>query len=428
MNFRKEQIIIFGAILFIVIAIVLVFYYGRRPTPPPPIKLTIWGFEPKSNFEPLINDYKSLRPNVTINYEKINQSNYREKILEGLSSGSGPDIFLIQSKTLLKDISKLYPVQNNQFNLAQLKSLFPQVVEDDFVNNGNIYALPLSIDSLALFYNVDYFNKAGLVYPPKTWDEFATYVQKLKILDSNGQIIQAGAAFGASEKNISYAPDILKLLLKQAGNKIFDSEGRADFGLKGQNQTGPKILDFYSSFADPETENYTWPRSFDSSINSFANGKVAMIFAYQKDIDEILSRNPYLNFKIASFPQFKDAQINYAYSNYWALAVSRQSKNPAWAWDFIIYSTTNDNLSSKYLLASKKPPASLSQISKYLSDPNLNVFASQALISRSWQEPDMDKIREIFNNIIDSILNRKFDSSEAMRLAEEQVNQINKNY
>jgi ABC-type glycerol-3-phosphate transport system substrate-binding protein len=428
MNLKREQVIILGAIFFIIVVVVLVFYYGKKPAPPPPVKLTIWGFEPRSNFEPLINAYKTLRPNVTINYEQIDESNYREKVLDGLSSGSGPDIFFIQSKLLLKDISRLYPVQASQFTLAQLRSLFPQVVEDDFVNNGNIYALPLSIDSLALFYNVDYFNKAGLVYPPKTWDDFAVYAQKLKILDSNGQIIQAGAAFGASEKNLFYATDILKLLLKQSGSFIFNSNGQADFGSRGENAIGPKVLNFYSSFANPETQNYTWPRDFDNSINSFASGKVAMIFAYQKDINQILSKNPYLNFKIALVPQFKDSQINYAYSNYWALTVSRQSKNPAWAWDFIIYATTYDSLTSEYLLVSKKPPASRSQISKYLSDPDLNIFASEALLSRSWQEPDLDKIREIFNNIIDGVLTHKFDFSEAIQLAEERANQINRNY
>ncbi|MGC8775731.1 MAG: extracellular solute-binding protein [Minisyncoccia bacterium] len=425
MNFSKRQIIIFGGIAFLIIIVVLIFVFGQRPAPPPEVKLTIWGIEPKTNFDPLISAYKALRPNVKIEYQQLEENNYRQKVLDALASGSGPDIFMIQNKTLLKDIYKIYPALSTQFNLAQLRQFFPQVVEDDFVYNNNIYALPLYIDSLALFYNNDYFNKAGLVYPPATWDDFALYAQKLKVLNLNNEIVQAGAAMGSSEKNIFYATDILKLLLKQSGYFLFDVVKGVDFGSKSN---GEKVLNFYSSFANPQTSNYTWPRNFEDSISAFSSSKVAMIFAYQKDISQILNKNPYLNFSIAPVPQIKDSNISYAYANYWALTVSAQSKNPTWAWDFIIYSATNNNSVSAYLTASGKPPALRSEISKYLSDPNLKTFASQALISRSWQEPDMDKIREIFNNVIDGVLNNKFSAFEGIKLAEEQAGQIMRNY
>lgn len=426
MNISRNQIII-GFIVLIVIVSALIFYFGRRPAPPPQINLTIWGIDSRNDFEQLISKYIALRPNVKIIYEQIDENNYSQKILEGLASGYGPDIFMIKSKSLLKDISKLSPVLNTQFNLSQLRAIFPQVVEDDFVYDGQIYALPLFIDSLALFYNQDYFNKTQIIYPPKTWDDFINYSQKLKVLDLNESIIQAGVALGRSEKSVLYATDILKLLMKQAGISIFNNK-EYDFGQRGKDALGSKILDFYLSFADPQSSNYTWPSNFENSLDAFSNGKTAMIFAYQKDIKKILEKNPYLNFRIAPVPQFKDSKINYAYADYWALAVSKKSKAPAWAWDFIIYATTNDTINSSYLSQTKKPPAIKSQISKYLSDSDLGVFVSQALISRSWQEPNMEKVNQILNNIIDDVLSRKFNSSEAIRLAEEQANQLLRNY
>lgn len=426
MNISRNQIVI-GFIVLIIIVSALIFYFGRRPAPPPQIKLTIWGIEPRNDFEQLIRNYIALRPNVQIIYEQVDENNYSQKILEGLASEYGPDIFMIKSKSLFKDISKLSPVLNTQFNLSQLRSIFPQVVEDDFVYDGQIYALPLSIDSLALFYNQDYFNKAQIIYPPKTWDDFVNYVQKLKVLDLNESIIQAGVALGRNERSILHATDILKLLMKQAGISIFNNK-EYDFGQRGKYALGSKILDFYLSFADPQNSNYTWPANFENSLDAFASGKVAMIFAYQKDVKSILEKNPYLNFRIAPVPQFKDSKINYAYADYWGLAVSKKSRVSAWAWDFVIYATTNDTINSSYLLQTKKPPATKSQISKYLSDPDLGVFTSQTLISRSWQEPNMEKVNQILNNIINDVLSHKFNSSEAIRLAEEQANQLVRNY
>jgi len=77
---------------------------------------------------------------------------------------------------------------------------------------------------------------------------------------------------------------------------------------------------------------------------------------------------------------------------------------------------------------SGKPPALRSLIAKTLSDANLGVFSSQALIARSWQEINSAKINEILNNIIDGVISGKFDTQYAIKFAEEQASQIIINY
>lgn len=422
MNLSSRQIILIGGGVLFLIIIVLIFSFGSKPPPPPKVTLTIWGMEPKSNFSPLIDAYKAARPNVTINYVEFDENNYRQKVLDALASASGPDIFMIKSKSLLRDLYKLYPAPQTQINLVTLRSLFPQVVEDDFVYQNNIYALPLYIDSLALFYNQDYFNSKQIIGPPANWDEFVGVSSRLKVLDSSFNIISAGAAFGFSERNVFYAPHILKLLMKQLNIPVFDKSGYANFSAR--DEKGAEVLSFYTSFTNPKTSNYVWPRDFENSIDAFARGKVAMIFAYHKDISKILNKNPYLNFKIAQAPQVKDSQVNYSYADYWALAVSRQSQNPTWAWDFIIYVTSNPQVAENYINTTQKPPALKSLIAKYINDPNLGVFAGQALSARSWPELDMEKTNEILNDIIEGVVFGKFSSSQGIKLAEEQINQI----
>jgi ABC-type glycerol-3-phosphate transport system substrate-binding protein len=426
MKLQKNQIIFIGIVLFLILLFVLIFSFGKKEPIPPKVNLVIWGIEPQKNFEVLINAYKAIRPNVEVAYRQIPLENYKKELLNALASQSGPDILMIQSKKLLEDIDKLYPVDNTQFNLNQLRNLFPQVVEDDFFYDNKIYALPLYIDTLALFYNQDYFNKAKIVNSPKNWEEFADYSNKLKVLDANSsQIIQAGSAMGADENSIAYAPDILKLLLKQYGVQVFNKNGYADLGI---NSNGGDVLNFYTSFANPQTANYTWPRNFGNSIDEFSSQKAAMIFAYNKDIQIIKNKNPFLNFKIAETPQVKNSQINYSYSNYWGLAVSKQSKNSAWAWDFIINTLANYNVMQGYVDVSLNPPALKYLINQKLNDPNLSVFAYQALIARSWQEKNMEKINQIFNNIILGVNAGKYNVRDAIRLAQEQINQALRGY
>ena len=425
MAIGQRQIIIIGGAIVFIILLVIIFSSGSQPPAPPKLTLTVWGIEPKANFEPLIQAYKSIRPNVDVKYEELNSLNYNQKILDALASGQGPDIFLIRSKDLILNVSKIYPVPQTQFTLAQLRNLFPQVVEDDFVYQNNIYALPLYIDTLALFYNQDHFSRSQIVFPPKTWDEFLEDAQKLKILDTSGKILNAGAAFGSSEKNVNYATSILKILMKQVGIKIISEYGQFDFGGRSN---GADVLNFYTSFSNTQSSNYVWPKDFPNSFDAFSSGNVAMIFAYQSDILKIKNKAPYLNFRIAPMPQAKDSKINYAYADYWGLTVSRQSKNPTWAWDFIINITINESLAKSYMDLSGKPPALRSLIAKTLSDANLGVFSSQALIARSWQEINSAKINEILNNIIDGVISGKFDTQYAIKFAEEQASQIIINY
>lgn len=49
------------------------------------------------------------------------EQNYQEQLLNALSSGNGPDIFMIKNKTLIDNVNKIYPVSSTQFNLNQLR-------------------------------------------------------------------------------------------------------------------------------------------------------------------------------------------------------------------------------------------------------------------------------------------------------------------
>ena len=53
----------------------------------------------------------------------------------------------------------------------KIRDIFPDVVYSDVVKDNLIYGLPLSIDTLALFYNREHLNSAGIVAPPTTWQE-----------------------------------------------------------------------------------------------------------------------------------------------------------------------------------------------------------------------------------------------------------------
>ena len=126
---------------------------------------------------------------------------------------------------------------------------------------------------------------------------------------------------------------------------------------------------------------------------------------------------------VSFLPQLNpEKPVNFA--DYWGLTVSESSKNAAYGWDFIVYSLADQKTAEKYLGVSKRPPALRTLIKKIANDPDLGVFARQALTARSWPQPDNNKVKQIFSNMIESVLTAKLSRREALQKAENELNEL----
>jgi multiple sugar transport system substrate-binding protein len=400
---------------------------GNRDTAPQASgTLKIWKpFADSGTMQELIEAYRAARPNVQIEYTKKNIENYEADLINALASGEGPDIFSINNSWLPKYLDKTIPAPDNVFTLKTYRDTFVDVVAQDFTKDNKIYGTAMSVDSLALYYNKDLLGTAGIVAPPKTWDELADQVRRLTRQDQTGYFTRSGVAMGTNS-NVNRASDIVYLLMLQHGATPWSPDGLAPlFGRsirKDGNTINPAVeaLEFYTSFANPNSANYTWNERSDYSIDAFANGRAAMLYSYSYARDLILAKSPNLNFDIAPVPQenLDDAAVNYA--NYFGEVVNKQSKNSALAWDFLRFITSKDAL-DKYYATTKQASSRKDLIEKQIQDPDLGVFAHANLTAKSFYKPDQAKLDGIFANMIDNVVLRGMRPSEAVSQAEGQA-------
>lgn len=414
-----------GVILVLVLIVVIAL--NIRPSPKAQsAMLTVWGTEDPLLFQSITQAYGKYRAGIKINYQRVNSSDYAGTVLNALASGQGPDIFFIGNRDLAKFRNIMTPASSTQFSTAQLQSNFPSVVGQDFVYQKQVYALPLYMDTLALIYNKQIFNQAGIPLPPATWNELLTDVTKLRSLNPNGQILKAAAALGGSLNSVDAAPDILSLLMLQNGAQMTDySNTTATFGIgSGNTNPGLAAFNFYLQFANAGSPYYTWNDDEPPALDSFAGGNVAMVFGYHSALAQIKNKSPFLNYAVAPVPQPAGAPYRIDYASYMGLGVSKQSKAPQWAWDFIIYMTTSPANETSYLAATNRPPALLSLVQNDLNDPEYGVFARQALTATSWYEADASKIDNVFSQAILSVLEGSATSDASFRQAQDAVSQI----
>ncbi|MBI3089004.1 MAG: extracellular solute-binding protein [Candidatus Colwellbacteria bacterium] len=395
MTFTKQQLIFLGAAgVIIIVFLVILFAGGRKSTEK--INLTVWGIDDGSAWDYPIFSYQKLHPNVRIKYTELKPETYEEDLINALAAGKGPDIFMLNNRWLVKHADKITPLPAEKMSANAFKGLFPQVAEYDLLSNeGQIYGLPLSVDTLALFYNQDIFDRSGVALPPKTWDEFLAVIPKVRKVDTSGNLTLSAAALGGQSENIENAADVLALLMLQTGALTPDKYPSETVDSKA----GENALDFYIRFANPQSQSYAWNNSFAPSFDSFAEGKTAIVFAYASNIPEIKAKNPFLKFAVVPAPQANpDEPVNA--THYWALTVSNKAGNPETAWDFIIFATTDKDAATSYITSTARPPALSFLINDYLNNADLGVFARQALTARSFYQADDTAVRELFDKAI----------------------------
>jgi multiple sugar transport system substrate-binding protein len=411
---QKQILLIGGAFVVVVGLVVAVFFLGGRKVAPPEVKLTVWGTEPASAFRTLFEDYHRRVPNVTVSYTQLPITNYEQAILESLAAGQGPDIFQIRNRDLLPNLNKLAPAPPAFMSLTQVRALFPTVVEDDFVWNGAVYALPLSIDTLALFYNRDHFDAAAIVSPPATWEAFVENVRTLRKLGAEGKVVRAGAALGGSARTVEEASDIVQLLMLQNG---------ASPQAPASTPAAVAAFNFYLQFANAGSNAYTWHDAMVPAREAFAVGNAAMLVNYRASLADLARKNPFLRIGVAPVPQTHNSQP-VSFARYQGFAVSKWSRWAGdWAWRFVADVTTTPELVGVYLASgvlpgqAGAPPALRAFIAGRLEDPELGTFAKQALTARSWQAPGDARVRAAFDAAIQNVLTGRTDSHTALQRA-----------
>lgn len=406
-----------------------------------PVVLNYWRvFDDEDAFRDIIKAYETLHPNVSINYRRLRAEEYEAELIRAFAEGRGPDIFSVHNTKIGEMQSLMQPmppavtvsyletvgtirketvyVERQQPTLSQkaLKQQFVDVVTSDVLRaykpsaeaevQNRIYGLPLAVDTMILFYNKDLLNAAGIAEPPATWEAFQDAVTKLTVIDADGNITQSGAALGTTD-NVERSADLISLLMLQNGTIMTNGNsitfGEVPDGTPEGLFPAVDAVRFYTDFANPTKEVYAWNDTFSGSFEAFANGQTAFFFGYSYHQPFISAAAPKLNYAITKIPQIAGGrQVNYA--NYWVEGVAKNSGSSDYAWDFVQFATSADQV-GKYLTIARKTTGLRGLINTQLNDESLGPSAEQVLTAESWYRGrDADAMEKALNDFADNVL------------------------
>ncbi len=375
------------------------------------------------------DDYQKLYPQVTINIRQIRYEEYDKLFTNALADDVAPDIISTHVRSLKKYQNRLSPMPakvkvahsevRGQYakesvivseekplpTVDTIKKNYVTGVAEDAILGGQVYGLPLSYDSMALYYNKTLLDQAGIATPPTTWDELVTAVKQSTKYDINNKIIQSGIALGTG-KNIDNAADILALLIMQKGfDMVRGSTATFAQAIENNFASHPTVqsLNFYTDFARADREVYSWNKDLGTAFESFVRNKSVFYFGYAYDYARIKARNPQMSLETIPIPQLDTSKpVNIA--NYWIESVVKKSKDKDYAWDFIRFMTLPNNIKT-YSEAAKIPSPLREHVGIQNKTPGLATFSNQSLTAHNWYRGrEWETAKDALQEMIDSYL------------------------
>jgi multiple sugar transport system substrate-binding protein len=150
----------------------------------------MWQTPEQAGYQKSINVFEKAHPNIHVTLESFAYNDYQPKLTTEFSSGGGPDVFWVNTPMIaswLKDgvMEKLTSkIASANIDLGQYLSTL--VTLHKF--NGDLYGLPKDWDTIAYFYNADYFAQHHITVPSNlTWNPAngGTWLTFLKELTSD---------------------------------------------------------------------------------------------------------------------------------------------------------------------------------------------------------------------------------------------------
>ncbi|MFD7707222.1 ABC transporter substrate-binding protein [Streptomyces sp. NPDC059785] len=186
------------------------------------------------------------------------------KLPSAFATGAGPDIFLLSPGDFLR--------YYNGGVLADLGAHMERAAVDDFGSSldsrtvgGRIYALPMEVEPLAVFYARDVWEKAGLSEAdvPATWDELLAVGDRLRTRTRAGLVLETSPGY---YQNFTWYP-----WLWQGGGEVLDAHGEVVFDSRATRQALRFWQDAVRHGIAPRT-----PPTAGDVISGFKAGNVAM--------------------------------------------------------------------------------------------------------------------------------------------------------
>ena len=282
----------------------------------------------------LIDNFEAANPGVTVKMTHFPYADYRTKVAASIPAGEGPDIVQLFYGWLNDYVAAelIQPLPAAAFPAERIEAEFYPMVQAMKID-GEYWALPTAVRSLALFYNERLLEAAG-VSGPTTLDELVAAAKATTERDGAGNITTVGLTTGMTGQDHHWWREVL---VRQFGGAPYTDDYQT---VTYNDAAGLAALEWYVGLGGPE--GVTQVGFMDEAQAAFKAGRAAFHIDGSFRIGALADSRG-LNWGVAELPAGPDGkQSNYA--SYWVNAITSSAEGPEYdaAVKFMEYITSDE--------------------------------------------------------------------------------------
>ncbi|HEX5992029.1 MAG TPA: ABC transporter substrate-binding protein [Thermomicrobiales bacterium] len=345
---------------------------GRRAAAQEATEVRITGApsspEESRLLEQVLQDFEAKFPDIRVVWEPVPQQ-YAEKLQTDLAAGTAADVFYVDS-LLAPDLAArgvLLPLDEPMAAAGVRADDFYAGLIEAFQWDGRTYGLPKDWSSLAMVYDPQAFDRAGISTPPTTWDELRSVAQTL--LDATGQA------------PIILPPDFARFIvfLYQGGGTVIGADGSVAID---SPQTQQALDYYYGLYADglaatPADVGAQWPG------DAFAKDLGIIVFEGNWMFPFLEASAPDKQFLIAELPAGPAGKVTMGFTVSYSINAKTTVAEPAW--ELVNYLTGPEGMAKWTdlgLAMPSRPDLAEAWIAKY---PEREPYLAGGAFARPWQ-------------------------------------------
>jgi multiple sugar transport system substrate-binding protein len=345
------------------------------------LQLMGWASSDAENvrLQEIIDQWNAANPDTQVQLNLV--PDYDTKLQTALAGGSPPDLFYIDSFKL-PDLVAAGAVAPIGDQLTDPDDFYPSMREA-FTIDGTFYCPPKDFSTLALQYNKDLFDAAGVEYPTAdwTWDDLRAAAEALTNPDTGTYGLVLSADFAR-----------LIAFLYQSGATITNEDFTA---MTLDSEEARQAAEFYIGLvndgfaAQPSDLDSGWPGE------AFGKGQAAMALEGNWIVPFLADQFPDLNYGVVELPAGPGGKATMAFTV--CYGVPANGANNEAAIRVVDYLTGPEGMKAWSDLGLAMPTrASLSAgwLEQY---PDLQPFIAGADYAKKWQ------FRPGFQDVLDTI-------------------------
>jgi len=279
-------------------------------------------------FDAAIADWNSHHPEQVAPAfvpDYVNPMNPR--IATSFAADYGPDIFLISPGEFLRYYNGGIMLDLRPYMSPEaVADFYPEAIATRAVGDG-IFALPMEVEPLGIFYDVAAFEQGGLAEGdlPRTWDQMLDVAAKLTTPQRSGLVLETKPGY---YQNFTFYPWVW-----QGGGDVVDARSQQP------SMTSPGVIAALELFAETISSGVA-PRTNPTGgeiVPAFTQGLAAMWERGPWTIQEFALQAPDHRYGIIPMPAPAGGQPA-TVAGGWAWAVNNRGRDPDAAARFVVES------------------------------------------------------------------------------------------